>query len=75
MHHVWVLTLLACAPHGGPCFPLAAKPDFMSRASCELALPRVPAKDHPRCEQMSGRLALKLAEGPIVQGKRPAIRP
>ena len=47
----------------------------MSRASCELALPRVPAKDHPRCEQMSGRLALKLAEGPIVQGKRPAIRP
>jgi hypothetical protein len=35
----------------------------------------VPAKDHARCEQMSRRLALKLAEGPIVQGKRPAIRP
>ena len=57
------------------CFLLAAHPYVLTRTPCELALPRVPAKDHARCEQMSRRLALKLAEGPIVQGKRPAIRP
>ncbi len=70
--HVWVLALLACAPHRSVCFPLAARPYFLTRAACELALLRVPAKNHPRCEQMSQRLALRLAEGPVLPGKHRA---
>ena len=69
--------MLACAPHRAVCFPLlAAKPYFLSRAACELALPRVPAMDHPQCERTSCRLALKLTERPVLSAKRPApIRP
>ena len=65
--HAWVLVLLACAPHRSVCFPLISHPYFLNRVTCELALPHAPAKDHPKCERLSRREALRLAEGPILR--------
>ena len=58
--HVWIIMVLACAPHHAVCWRLYGNLYFPSRRACEVELQHVPAKLHPHCERPSPQEALAL---------------